>query len=443
MMQEEVIQYFEKRHNVKKESISDIDLDAMERVLNSSKNELGKKVKNINYEWHTMEISKRWKKTDSALCSLCHQEDENWKHIYKCQCSDMIRCKREQIQKIKKTLVQLQTLPQIKDHFINVLQNIEVDFSPESLSASRYTTQIQDAHITQLKIGYQAFLKGFLCKKWFQIQEQYYRQQRVGRQHNIHRWRKEVVRIIIQFGNELWNERCTIVNAENNATDEQLFRTRMYEFCLKMKQNKDQLHPRDQHLLQRNRKYFLRTDRTNIEMWQIRLRAALSCELHRRDTTKDTIEPYIIRKKVRRSKRKFPKYIPPKLQYRQQNLFQALKTTQIHPQSASQVETEINLSEITQRRKRLRKLVQKRKMKKRQSTLEFSHHPIYNSVATKKRKKIMIRDVNDRTKKRECSYSNLLKAKKLKSNENDVRRNGKSVREKIRAMTGQDPKNNR
>ena len=73
--------------------------------------------------------------------------------------------------------------------------------------------------MTQLKIGYQEFLKGLLCKKWFQLQEQYYRQQRVGYQHNIHQWRKEVVRIIVQYGNELWNERCTIVNAERDTTD--------------------------------------------------------------------------------------------------------------------------------------------------------------------------------------------------------------------------------
>lgn len=93
----------------------------MERVLNASKNELGKKVNNMNYEWHTMEISKRWGKTESAMCSLCHQEEETWKHIYKCQCNNMQRCKRDQLEKIGKTLQKLKTLPQMKDHFINIL----------------------------------------------------------------------------------------------------------------------------------------------------------------------------------------------------------------------------------------------------------------------------------------------------------------------------------
>ena len=60
MMQEEAVNYFEKRHKVKKEYMNEIDFEIMEKVLNASKNELGQKVKNINYEWHTMEVSKPW-----------------------------------------------------------------------------------------------------------------------------------------------------------------------------------------------------------------------------------------------------------------------------------------------------------------------------------------------------------------------------------------------
>ena len=55
----------------------------------------------------------------------------------------------------------------------------------------------------------------------------------------------------------------------------------------------------------------------------------------------------------------------------------------------------------------------------------------------------MINDANDRTKKRKRYSSITSTAKKMKRNNTAMRRNDQSVREKIRKLTGQDPKNRR
>ena len=186
----------------------------------------------------------------SARCPLCHKEDENWKHVYRCPCVDMKRCKRENIAKIEKQLHRLKTLPQITEHFVAILsQSFDHAPSPTQYPTSPYMHQMMEAHKNQEQIGYQAFLKGFLTKKWYQLQETYYRNERMDRKYNSKRWRKEVVRLIINFGNELWNERCSIINSENSTTDDQLYRKRMHTFSLQMKQQKHLLNPRDQHLV--------------------------------------------------------------------------------------------------------------------------------------------------------------------------------------------------
>ena len=457
MMQDEIVKYFTKRHNVKETYIHELDLEIMEKVLNSSKSELGKKVKNINYEWHTMEVSKRWGKTKSALCPICHQENETWKHVYRCHCKDMQRCKREQIEKIRKQLEKLKTLPQLQQHFLTVLKNDEKILSVEPFTESRYKIQLEEAHQLQQKIGYQAFLKGFLCKKWYQIQDQYYRSHRVGNQYNIYRWRKEVVRIIINFGNELWNERCTIVNAEKNATDEQLFRVRMYELSLQMKQNKDKFHPRDHHLLQRNRKYFYRTDRINIEMWQIRLQAALASEINRRENSKDSIEPYLIRNKVRRRKRRLQENPRQQRIYRQQLLVQQVTSTStcVNQSTISDEQTLLD-SEIKRKRRKLENLVKKRLKRKRQvSITSFPARTSNKNPAKNKRfegntqhRKVFpsaapIPKRLKRLRKKWTIVNTQQDPRKKQKTTASRRENGGSVREQIRALTGQDIKNNR
>ena len=430
MMQNEVIDFFKKRHKIQHDYIHEIDLETMEKVLNSSKNTLGKKVKNINQEWHTMSISKKWKRSPSDICPLCQRNKETWKHVYSCPCIDMQRCKRDNVQKIQTQLQRLKTLPQITEHFIAVLSgNVEDIPQPENYQTSSYTEQIIDAHKIQKKIGYEAFFKGFLTKKWYKLQAHYYRKERIDRKYNSRRWRKEVIRMIIHFGNELWNERCSIVNLENSSTDEQLYRQRMYTFSIQVKQLKDRLNPKDHHLLQRNRKYFFKSDRVNIEMWQTRLVAAFSCEENKRKNQKDSIEPFLTRKQRNRKKRK-AQYLPDPKKYRQTVLFNSAFNIQRKVQSQSSATPPLLQPEITQeKRRRLEKLVHKKK-RKRQSTLVL---PAFTTIKTKKRTRIM-------TKKRSSADIHPTNTANKRSR---IEFRVGSVRENARKVTGQDTKNNR
>ena len=434
MMQDEVIEYFQNRHNVQPQYIQNIDVEMMEKVLNMSKAELGKKVKNINHEWHTMSITKKWGKTNSALCPLCHKEPETWQHVYSCDCNDMKRCKRENLEKIKKQLNRLKTLPQITEHFINILRGRVCDFeTPALYPASQYMEPILEAHNSQEQIGYEAFFKGFLSRKWYELQGLYYKHQRVDRQYNTFRWRKEVVRLIVKFGNDMWSERCTIVNMENTDTDDQRYRRKMYEFSLQMKQKKHHLNPRDYHLVQRNKKFFFQSDRSNIEMWQIRLAAALTCETNKRKSQKESIEPYVTRKKVQKKKRKLsPPRDSPK--YRQTILFAAIPTQP--SQNNILTQADITPDAIKKKRKKLNELVSKRKKRKRQTLLKSavsSSLPVLGN----KRSRIV------KSGRKRLYEKNSLNVNKKKNCTPKAKKTIECIRNTLRKENGQDPKNKR
>lgn len=245
------------------------------------------------------------------------------------------------------------------------------------------------------------------------------------------------MRQIINVGNELWNERCTIINLERTGNDEQMYRTKMYEFSLKMKQHRDKLNPRDYHLVQRNRKYFFNTDRVNIEMWQVRLKAAISSELQRRQSCKDSIEAFVIRKKPRKKKRAYPTESKTQKRYRQSTLFQSSISKDRNTTELVQItNTSIISEEIREKRKRLYELVKKRRKKKRKQTLihplrtvlpKVPHQSSQSPSPGKKRMALQV--LKDKGKKRKLSSQG--KARKI------------SIREKSRKLTGQDLKNNR
>ena len=76
----------------------------------------------------------------------------------------------------------MKTLPQITEHFIATLSGqIDQLTNPENYPNSSYMNLILEAHSSQKQIGYQAFFKGFLCKKWYEVQALFYRNQRVDR----------------------------------------------------------------------------------------------------------------------------------------------------------------------------------------------------------------------------------------------------------------------
>ena len=79
----------------------------------------------------------------------------------------------------------------------------------------------------------------------------------------------------------------------------------MYQLMLQIKQNKERLHAKQNHLIQRKKQYFMQAQRPVVEMWHVRILSALQREEHWRVNQYGSIEKYVTCKKgqnVRREK---------------------------------------------------------------------------------------------------------------------------------------------
>jgi len=84
----------------------------------------------------------------------------------------MMICWDEELDKLQKTMEQLKTLPDLKNRFEAVLRylhlgNVMVHVEPTNLP---YHNMLRIAHQEHDKIGFNPFTKGFLSKKWSEVQ---------------------------------------------------------------------------------------------------------------------------------------------------------------------------------------------------------------------------------------------------------------------------------
>jgi len=194
----------------------------------------------------------------------------------------------------------LKTLPELRNHFAEVLkqwhQCNEIVSVPKTQSP--YYEMMKTAHAEQRKIGFDSFLKGFLSNKWSEIQNMYYRKEVKDPFFNADRWRKSVVMGLIDYGTTMWKERCNILHAENQFTEE----TRYREFLRQLQDDlrrdgAKKLHVMDRFLLKKKRNFFLQAERPHLDMWHIRIKNAIQQEEKRKQSSGYNIEPYVKRKK--------------------------------------------------------------------------------------------------------------------------------------------------
>jgi len=113
--------YFRKHHGVPESEFKNIDFVVVGRILKKRRN-LGQQVKNMNYQWNTMETCCRWGKSSTQICPIRGLSDETWSHVYMRPNEDMDRVRMSEISKTKTILERLKTLPELKSHFEEVLR---------------------------------------------------------------------------------------------------------------------------------------------------------------------------------------------------------------------------------------------------------------------------------------------------------------------------------
>ena len=100
------------------------------------------------------------------------------------------------------------------------------------------------------------------------IQCQYFLELNHGDVHAVDKWARMLTKNILEFSRIMWNERCTIVAAERDASYDGRKRRQMWILCSYLNRNPDLLPPHKLHIIQKEQSYFQRQPLDNILMWK-------------------------------------------------------------------------------------------------------------------------------------------------------------------------------
>ena len=293
-MEDNIVSYFKTHHNMEQWEKEAVDFDTVHQVLEKNQSKLGQRVKSINHQWNTMSVCKRWKTSSTARCPLCNAMEETWQHVYCCTCPDISRVHNANFLKMRKRMETLQTLPHLQHTIEKIVQAWRQGDEPiyDDQPNNPYNDEIKYAFNIQKEIGFSGMMNGFLAHEWGDVQNKYYRQEIREKTLNITRWRQNVVSFLLQNGIDLWNERCTILHSEKQATADVRYRKMMKQLHAYMKENRQYIHQSDAYLLNKSEKFFTSCDRTNVEMWHRRLNSAVERQKNRKSLCNHDIREY-------------------------------------------------------------------------------------------------------------------------------------------------------
>ena len=260
------------------------------------------------------------------------------------------------------------------------------------------------------------------------VQQAYYAKEVRNNKYNIERWRQLLVKVIIDRGNELWEERCQILHVANIDTNEQRYRDFLFDLMVQTR-DKNQLNSRDYHILKRKRKFFQQSSRTTLEMWHLRLMGMISYEENRRKKEAVSISSFLVRKKRKRRQR-IPQYTEvQQKRFHQQTLWNHGIDRRPN-QSIQPIERNPQATIVTQEQKRRLETLANTRKKRRQLTLDHRVACSKNELTSVKTNKRTQPQAKNERKRRRISKMNkkytVIHART--SNRDRIRRTGKDLK---------------
>ena len=226
-------------------------------------------LKCLHNQWPVLDRNYKWNMIDNNICTMCNVHVETWQHVLQCSSIHMARCRNNSISTLKKELQILKTNPALLEHFIAAIYDWTngVTPSPPPISYNLYINEIRQAHIGQLAIGYDLFMKGLLDKRWHVIQERYIADQKLGKKYNIQRWNKRLTELLLEHCVTCYKERCTIVAAEGQSDYEKSIRSKAKILRDDIMTNQWKVPGDSNHLIDRSDRFFSHGNILSITEW--------------------------------------------------------------------------------------------------------------------------------------------------------------------------------
>ena len=249
-----------------------------------------------------------WKQSDSPKCPFCKVEDENRLHLFTCDNVVAKTFRKLEIMKIRKELRRIQTAPLLTNHLLRALHQFHNNYPVTMIALENVTDLTEKLHMDlinkQFQLGIDNLLSGVVTTHLTNIQQHHISTYNVGKFTSIRSWTRNVIRLLLDHSNALWQYRSKILHDENLLTREATLRNQAIELLNEYKKTPHKIAFEQREYLNRSATYFKTTHLRNVRSWLNRMNIAIEIEAHRIKNGRTDIRRWVtdIKKKARRIK---------------------------------------------------------------------------------------------------------------------------------------------
>ena len=258
-------------------------------------------VKIIHKMWATNVRQFRWKQAESPKCPICKTDNETRLHLL--TCSNVVTKSHRKIllTKMKKELRRIQTAPLLTNHIMRALHQFHNNFPVSMVPVNTTTDEIEKSHLisinNQMTLGVDNLLSGALTTFLSDIQRHHIKTYNVGKFTSIRSWNRNIIKLMLDHANELWQFRSKILHDEALLTREAFLRNQAVDIHISYKATPYKVAYEQRHLLDRTTTYLRSTHLRNVRSWLNRINLAIEEEANRVKNGRSDIRNWMSKKK--------------------------------------------------------------------------------------------------------------------------------------------------
>jgi hypothetical protein len=153
-------------------------------------------------------VMKKWKLSESAICSICTTAEETPHHLFQCTDQRVTDLWVRKIRELKLWLSQHSTDPQLVTVVCRYLEGWRIgnDLATLEGGLQRYINIISSQNV----LGWDSFLHGFITVEWRKAQEAYLK--RMKNKLSIRRWTTSLIQKLWDTSWDFWEHRNGILH---------------------------------------------------------------------------------------------------------------------------------------------------------------------------------------------------------------------------------------
>ena len=169
------------------------------------------------------------------------------------------------------------------------------------ISSSNETDPTEKIHMEsinkQFMLGIENLLSGVLTSHLTSIQQHHINTYNVGKFTSILSWSRNVIRLLLDHSNSLWQYRSKILHDDNLLTREATLRNQAIALLNEYKQTPHKIAYEQREYLNRSVTYFKTTHLRNVRSWLNRMSVAIETEANRIKNGRTDIRRWTVKKK--------------------------------------------------------------------------------------------------------------------------------------------------